>query len=802
MNSDGMKRRSRLLSAAIVGTSLMLGAASSFADVTHQFIALNGAWENPANWNTGVLPGGGPWQIAAITNGGTATLGSQAPNPDVGGTGELNEVWAGNDAGAGHLIIAPGANLHVWQWLSAGRTAFAASLAGSNGSSITIGDPGNAAAAATTVTTWQLEVGQSWLVDGFDTAQATNAHVDVGGNTTFNFANRMSIGCGDFSARTSVGAMADGTVTFKDNAIVNQLGFDGSDQVAVGMNGYNLTTPGSGNGNKGTLNLLDNAKMHIISGMRIGQFDGGRGIVNISGNATLTVDPNLENYGAVFSLGDWSFFAGNRTNGTVNQSGNSVVTIGNAVVQPGEVWIGGTGDGAYNLSGGTLNAWTRQGVTVGLQTHPNSGEVGIGTVTITGGTANLTGLTLGKFGNAKGTVNQSAGTVNVGLSVAGGDFTQNGTGLILGGIEATGTAAVDSADPASGTYNLSGGALNAAFVTVGDHGVGTLNISGSGALTAGGGVIVARTLSHEFDGGTRVASIGTVNLDGGTLTTSSLTGGTGTSTVHFNGGVLRASADSAAFVGGLTTVNLKAGGAKIHTNGFNVATAQSFTGVGGLVKQGAGKLQLNAPVAYAGGTTVEGGALDTAATVTNSLLTAAGGVNIKGGRVELQYTGTSPMPGIFTTLKNGFAVNFATGSIRSTTADTSHGLGYVDSGTAVTVAYTLYGDGNLDNTVGFADLVPLAQYYEGGPNKTWSQGDFNYDNNVNFADLVKLAQNYGMTALADGSTVLDPVVAGNFQADWALAQSLVPEPTTALAVFGVIGAALHRRRQQSTVADR
>jgi hypothetical protein len=48
----------------------------------------------------------------------------------------------------------------------------------------------------------------------------------------------------------------------------------------------------------------------------------------------------------------------------------------------------------------------------------------------------------------------------------------------------------------------------------------------------------------------------------------------------------------------------------------------------------------------------------------------------------------------------------------------------------------------MDNTVGFADLVRVAQNY-GQSGKFWNDGDFNYDGKVNFADLVAVAQNYG-----------------------------------------------------------
>jgi hypothetical protein len=71
------------------------------------------------------------------------------------------------------------------------------------------------------------------------------------------------------------------------------------------------------------------------------------------------------------------------------------------------------------------------------------------------------------------------------------------------------------------------------------------------------------------------------------------------------------------------------------------------------------------------------------------------------------------------------------------------------AGNAVFDFFVLAGDANRDRTVGFADLVILAQNY-GTAAKTFAQGNFNYDagGNVDFQDLVLLAQRYGTTLTA------------------------------------------------------
>jgi hypothetical protein len=55
--------------------------------------------------------------------------------------------------------------------------------------------------------------------------------------------------------------------------------------------------------------------------------------------------------------------------------------------------------------------------------------------------------------------------------------------------------------------------------------------------------------------------------------------------------------------------------------------------------------------------------------------------------------------------------------------------------------FTLTGDVNHDGSVGFSDLLILAQRY--GTAGTFSTGDVNYDGTVGFADLLLMAQNYG-----------------------------------------------------------
>ena len=106
---------------------------------------------------------------------------------------------------------------------------------------------------------------------------------------------------------------------------------------------------------------------------------------------------------------------------------------------------------------------------------------------------------------------------------------------------------------------------------------------------------------------------------------------------------------------------------------------------------------------------------------------------------------------------------------------------------------TKRGDANLDQAVNFDDLIVLAQNYNKVGTGHWSIGDFNGDSNVNFDDLISLAQNYNTGTGAAG------VWSASFQADWALAQALVPEPTMALTIVaGAVKIAGRRVRRATT----
>ena len=230
----------------------------------------------------------------------------------------------------------------------------------------------------------------------------------------------------------------------------------------------------------------------------------------------------------------------------------------------------------------------------------------------------------------------------------------------------------------------------------------------------------------------------------------------------------------------------------INAAGNNAFAGASVGAGGSLVKQGAGTLALGGANTYTGGTIVRGGTLVAQAAAQNAILAEPAGVDIQAGKLVLDYAGgDSPAPLVASILAGGYVqpAKFSTGVIRDSVLPAGRLLGWRDVAATqtLTVLATVAGDTNLDLAVNFTDLLALAQNY-GGASKVWSEGDSNYDGVVNFSDLLALAQNYGTSA--GGAS---PVSAEQFAADWALAQTLVPEPTT-FALLSTTLLGLRRRR--------
>ena len=339
---------------------------------------------------------------------------------------------------------------------------------------------------------------------------------------------------------------------------------------------------------------------------------GGGGGLAKTGTGTLTLTASNGFTGSLFGNAGTVILdsgkintGGNFCSIGVNTGDNATFTLKNTgtFTNTGDFNVGDLGDAI-----GTLNI-------------QNSAALTMNTFFI--GSANAAGST------ASGTVNQTGGTV---LEVSSGI----GTFAIGGRTSATGV----------GTYNISGGTLTAnAGIRVGGTGTGTLNVSGSAVVQAIGGINIARI----------AGSTGTLNLDGGTVTTLNIVSSTSVNgTNNFNGGTVKPTGNTTGFMSpAVTQINVRNGGAILDTAGFNLTIAPALqhsviTGDnatdGGLTKKGLGTLILSGANGYTGLTTVSNGTLQVDGSIASTAMVKSGatlsGNGTIGGTVTNEAGGT------------------------------------------------------------------------------------------------------------------------------------------------------------------
>ena len=104
------------------------------------------------------------------------------------------------------------------------------------------------------------------------------------------------------------------------------------------------------------------------------------------------------------------------------------------------------------------------------------------------------------------------------------------------------------------------------------------------------------------------------------------------------------------------------------------------------------------------------------------------------------------------------------------------------------------GDADLNDTVDFNDLLILAAHYTATSGATWTDGDFDRNGTVDFNDLLGLAADYGH----NGNAATASLNVAAFEADWSLAQSLVPEPASVAGLLLGATISIGRRRARAS----
>jgi autotransporter-associated beta strand protein len=610
MNINLKKFTTHILTALVASFGLSVANAADWSGTTST------DWNEGSNWSGGAVPTG---QNAVINNssGNTATIsGNISVTP--------NDIEVRNGSRLDHTAGTAGTSGGAWMFVGKDNSAGTYNLA--NTGSAGVGITGFAQGSGSLNATGNL------LVGAFGDNRTGTVRVNTAG--TLAVSGELLIGDSQNSAGNF--SLESGTMTVNNKIFVGNnrgtgtmtmsggtLTKTGGDDTFVGRDAGTGTLTQSG----GTVTLNHN--------LYVGQSSGSTGTYNISGSSVLNV-------GRDFVIGRESGTGSlNMTGGTITKTGDEKFLVGHnngvgTVVQSGgtisannELYIGNENSGArgtYTLSGaGALNVANE--VVVGR-------ESGTGILNVDGGTMTTTGngnMYVGRR-NGTGTLNQTDGTivVNKEFGVGTRDDNKIGTGtynLSGGSIAVANNFFVGKEQGASGTMSMTGGTLgtseslrighnqatgvltqsggtvnvqNEVYIGNENSGssVGTYTLSGTGAVNVGNEVHIGR------DNAT-----GTLNLNGGTLMTKKLEGGNGSATVNFNGGVLKAKENQDNLIQNLDVANVQSGGAKINSNGFNVATSQALTGTGGLEKLGAGSLTLSANNTYAGTTTVTEGLL-------------------------------------------------------------------------------------------------------------------------------------------------------------------------------------------------
>jgi len=642
-------------------------------------------------------------------------------------------------------------------------------------------------------------------------ATGTDNWFFVGSNTgtgTYNVANTAG-----------TGGTLTGFGTGSANASVGKLRVGGSPYQGSGTGVVNINT-------SGTVNAYANNNIGGLASISLGTTSTGNGTINLD-NGTLSAGGEI--------------WVGHEGTGTLNQAGGTTSSYSYFVVGR----YSGS-HGYFNLSGGQVNASTN------ANTHTTIGaDAGAaGTVSISGGTfTENSEFWVGESG--KGTVNQTGGTISSGTYFVVG-FNNGSVGVFdlsggtVNGATNNGFTVMGSNAGSSGTLNVSGnGVLNSPReMRIGEKGTGTLNQTGgtvsvggvtyvgygesdtstqSGTLTVSGGTFTSEgdielghagsstaqaSLTIKNGGVVNVASTitrwmiigrggsacnstltvnngGTLNLNAGTDLRVSEGGGSGTNVINVDGGTIQGSVGTFLKGGNSTsTITIQNGGGILGvTDGHDSWDGKTIVKSGGVLET---KYVAGGSGTAGSGLYIDGGTVRATAAETGFInywggiseaYISAGGATIDNAGYDVTITGNDngllADPG-----SAGGGVTFTgTGTTTLAQANTYTGRTDVDAGTLA-----LTGSGSIANSAvidvakdATLDVSALSGWAVGSGQKLEGNGTVDANDGTTM-DTVTVNG-----TLAPGNSIGTLIIDGNLELAGTAEFEIDPDPNPVLA---------------------